>query len=163
MDGGGLLKEGLRRTKKTFFDRFAMSISGKFGKLVGLLVLADEAKTKSEGSRKSAAAAGEDASGGSGSSGKQIQDEEGEDIDWDGMWSFMKRGGCKERFIAWDKCIEDAEKGNEDVREQCSKVAAALHRCMQAHSDHYLPILKMQKAGSTYVREIVDLFSDLLA
>ncbi|KAL6983453.1 hypothetical protein U1Q18_016839 [Sarracenia purpurea var. burkii] len=37
----------------------------------------------------------------------------------------MKAGGCKDEFIAWEKCIDEAEKNQEDV-EKCFEITGAL-------------------------------------
>ncbi|XP_041020063.1 uncharacterized protein LOC121261662 [Juglans microcarpa x Juglans regia] len=57
----------------------------------------------------------------------------------------MKAGGCKESFIAWEQCIEEAEKTKEDIVEKCSDVTGALKKCMEAHADYYEPILRAEK------------------
>ncbi|XP_010242687.1 PREDICTED: uncharacterized protein LOC104586972 [Nelumbo nucifera] len=64
-----------------------------------------------------------------------------------GFCLFMKGGGCKDAFIAWEKCIEDAEKNKEDIVEKCFEVTGLLKKCMEAHSDYYEPILRAEKAA----------------
>ncbi|KAF8378713.1 hypothetical protein HHK36_030062 [Tetracentron sinense] len=81
------------------------------------------------------------------------EDGEGEDDDEEeeegecGFCLFMKGGGCKDSFIAWEKCIEDAEKNKEDIVEKCFEVTALLKKCMDVHSDYYEPILRAEKAA----------------
>ncbi|KAK4741393.1 hypothetical protein SAY87_024981 [Trapa incisa] len=78
-------------------------------------------------------------------------DEEGEC----GFCLFMKGGGCKDTFIEWEKCIEEAEKNKEDIVEKCFQVTSALKKCMEAHSDYYEPILRAEKAAEEEaVREL---------
>ncbi|XP_038893081.1 uncharacterized protein LOC120081968 [Benincasa hispida] len=77
-------------------------------------------------------------------------DEEGEDLEEEeegecGFCLFMKGGGCKDSFIEWEKCIEEAEKNKEDIVEKCFEVTGALKKCMEAHADYYEPILKAEK------------------
>lgn len=70
------------------------------------------------------------------------EEEEGEC----GFCLFMKGGGCKETFVEWEKCIEEAEKKEEDVVQKCFQVTTALKKCMEAHSDYYAPILQAEKS-----------------
>ncbi|KAK1395954.1 GCK domain-containing protein [Heracleum sosnowskyi] len=74
---------------------------------------------------------------------EQEEEEEGEC----GFCLFMKGGGCKESFVSWEKCIEDAEKNQEDIVEKCVDITAALKKCMEAHSDYYEPVLRAEKAA----------------
>ncbi|XP_010527935.1 PREDICTED: uncharacterized protein LOC104805175 [Tarenaya hassleriana] len=71
------------------------------------------------------------------------EEEEGEC----GFCLFMKGGGCKESFIAWENCIEEAEKNSEDIVTKCMEVTASLKKCMDAHADYYEPILRAEKAA----------------
>ncbi|KAF5752529.1 GCK domain-containing protein [Tripterygium wilfordii] len=70
------------------------------------------------------------------------EEEEGEC----GFCLFMKAGGCRESFIAWENCIEAAEKNKEDIVDKCFEVTGALKKCMEAHADYYEPILMAEKA-----------------
>ncbi|WKA09730.1 hypothetical protein VitviT2T_027350 [Vitis vinifera] len=78
--------------------------------------------------------------------GEQTQEEEEEEGEC-GFCLFMKGGGCKESFIAWEKCIEEGENNKEDIVEKCFEVTAALKKCMEAHSDYYEPVLRAEKAA----------------
>ncbi|KAL6317687.1 hypothetical protein AAG906_030441 [Vitis piasezkii] len=69
--------------------------------------------------------------------GEQTQEEEEE----------KRESGCKESFIAWEKCIEEGENNKEDIVEKCFEVTAALKKCMEAHSDYYEPVLRAEKAA----------------
>ncbi|KAK4758837.1 hypothetical protein SAY87_020138 [Trapa incisa] len=71
------------------------------------------------------------------------EEEEGEC----GFCLFMKGGGCKDTFVEWEKCIEEAEKNKEDVVDKCFQATSALKKCMEAHSDYYEPILRAEKAA----------------
>ena len=74
-------------------------------------------------------------------------EEEEEEAGECGFCLFMKGGGCKESFTAWEECIEEAEKNKEDVVEKCFEITSVLKECMTAHSDYYEPILKAEKAA----------------
>ncbi|KAF8104609.1 hypothetical protein N665_0171s0110 [Sinapis alba] len=65
----------------------------------------------------------------------------------------MKAGGCKESFTAWDVCIKEAEKNKEDIVSKCVEVTSTLHKCMDAHSDYYQPILAREKAAEEQVKK----------
>lgn len=75
---------------------------------------------------------------------EEEEEEEGEC----GFCLFMKGGGCKEEFTAWEKCVEEAEAetGGVDVVERCQDITAALRKCMDAHADYYEPILRAERA-----------------
>ncbi|KAL1536972.1 hypothetical protein AAHA92_29539 [Salvia divinorum] len=74
--------------------------------------------------------------------GDAEEEEEGEC----GFCLFMKGGGCKETFVEWEKCIEEAEKKEEDIVQKCFQVTTALKKCMEANSDYYAPILQAEKS-----------------
>ncbi|KAI3433025.1 GCK domain-containing protein [Psidium guajava] len=71
------------------------------------------------------------------------EEEEGEC----GFCLFMKAGGCRDTFSDWEKCMEEAEKSKEDIVDKCYQAAAALKKCMEAHSNYYEPILRAEKAA----------------
>jgi hypothetical protein len=73
---------------------------------------------------------------------------EGEEQGECGFCLFMKGGGCKDEFVAWEKCVEEAEAAGAsvDVVERCQDVTAALRKCMDAHADYYEPILRAERA-----------------
>lgn len=75
--------------------------------------------------------------------GEEEEEEEGEC----GFCLFMKGGGCKDSFIEWEKCIEEAEKSKENIVDKCFEVTSALKQCMEAHPDYYEPILRAEKAA----------------
>ncbi|CAL0331233.1 unnamed protein product [Lupinus luteus] len=76
--------------------------------------------------------------------GDQEEGEEEEEGEC-GFCLYMKSGGCKDEFIDWENCIEEAEKNKEDLVEKCAKVTAVLKQCMDSHSDYYEPILRAEK------------------
>ncbi|CAN6907669.1 unnamed protein product [Brassica oleracea var. botrytis] len=78
----------------------------------------------------------------------QPKEEEGECV----FCVFMKGGGCREPFTAWEVCMEEAEKNKEDIFTKCMEVNSALFKCMDAHSDYYKPILA-KKAAAEQVKE----------
>ncbi|XP_062213345.1 uncharacterized protein LOC133914230 [Phragmites australis] len=72
---------------------------------------------------------------------------EGEEEGECGFCLFMKGGGCKEEFVGWEKCVEEAEAaGGGDVVERCHEATALLRKCMDAHADYYEPILRVERA-----------------
>ncbi|KAE8719424.1 EXS (ERD1/XPR1/SYG1) family protein [Hibiscus syriacus] len=64
-----------------------------------------------------------------------------------GFCLFMKAGGCKESFVAWEDCVDEAEKNGDDIAAKCMEVTAALRKCMEDHADYYEPILRAEKAA----------------
>ncbi|XP_008787775.1 uncharacterized protein LOC103705723 [Phoenix dactylifera] len=84
--------------------------------------------------------------GGEGEAGEGGEEEE-EEAEC-GFCLFMKGGGCKDAFIAWEKCMEDAEKTGEDAVDKCFEVTTLLKKCMDAHADYYAPILVAEQAAA---------------
>ncbi|KAH7388390.1 hypothetical protein KP509_16G073700 [Ceratopteris richardii] len=80
------------------------------------------------------------------------REEGGEDDDDDeeagecGFCLFMKSGPCRDSFIKWEECVEQAEKDKEDIVEKCHKVTFFLKECMEKNSDYYDPVLQAEKA-----------------
>ncbi|CAH2037810.1 unnamed protein product [Thlaspi arvense] len=81
--------------------------------------------------------------------GDAEEEEEGEC----GFCLFMKGGGCKDSFTAWEVCVEEAEKNKEDIVTKCMEVTSTLKKCMDAHSDYYQPILAAEKAAEEQVKK----------
>ncbi|KAL9246368.1 hypothetical protein vseg_019912 [Gypsophila vaccaria] len=94
---------------------------------------------------------GEDGGGGEGEDGDEDEDE-GEC----GFCLFMKGGGCKDVFVAWEKCVEEGEKKNEDIADKCFEVTSNLKKCMEAHSEYYDPILRAEKAAGEEAKQELD-------
>ncbi|PIA51221.1 hypothetical protein AQUCO_01100214v1 [Aquilegia coerulea] len=88
---------------------------------------------------------------------KEDDDEEEEEGEC-GFCLFMKGGGCKETFVAWEECIESVEKEKGDIVEKCFKVTEALKKCMEEHSDYYRPILQAEKAAE---QEVINEFEKI--
>ncbi|XP_020091953.1 uncharacterized protein LOC109712658 [Ananas comosus] len=89
--------------------------------------------------------------------GEGEKEEEEEEEAECGFCLFMKGGGCKEEFIAWEKCVNEAEKSGEDMVEKCFQVTSLLRKCMDAHADYYEPILKAeQEIAESVAAEIKD-------
>ncbi|KAL1202611.1 hypothetical protein V5N11_006586 [Cardamine amara subsp. amara] len=80
-------------------------------------------------------------------------DAEGEEEGECGFCLFMKGGGCKDSFIAWEDCVEEAEKKGEDIVTKCMEVTSMLKKCMDEHSDYYQPILAAEKAAEAEVKK----------
>ncbi|CAN6196907.1 unnamed protein product [Urochloa humidicola] len=87
---------------------------------------------------EAAAAATEQAEG-------EVQEEEEEEGEC-GFCLFMKAGGCKDAFVAWEECVEAAQKEGTDMVERCHEVTANLKTCMDAHADYYAPVLQAEQA-----------------
>ncbi|CAA7031201.1 unnamed protein product [Microthlaspi erraticum] len=83
-------------------------------------------------------------------------DADGEEEGECGFCLFMKGGGCKESFTAWEVCVEEAEKNKEDIVTKCMEVTTSLKKCMDAHSDYYQPILAAEKAAEEQVRKEIE-------
>ncbi|KAL5196627.1 hypothetical protein ABZP36_000139 [Zizania latifolia] len=79
------------------------------------------------------------------------EEEEGEC----GFCLFMKGGGCKEAFVAWEECVEAAEKESSDMVERCFQVTANLKKCMDAHADYYAPVLQAEQAVSDHAEAAI--------
>ncbi|XP_020586344.1 uncharacterized protein LOC110028719 [Phalaenopsis equestris] len=89
--------------------------------------------------------------------GEDISAEENEEAEEEGECGFclfMKGGGCKEPFIAWEKCVEEAEKTGENVLNKCMEVTSLLKKCMDEHSDYYEPILRAEQEMADAVSEV---------
>lgn len=83
---------------------------------------------------------------------KQEEEEEEEKAEC-GFCLYMKGGGCKDEFVAWEKCVEDAERDKEDIAEKCFGITSKLKQCMEAHADYYEPILSAEKAMTDSITE----------
>ncbi|CAD6226715.1 unnamed protein product [Miscanthus lutarioriparius] len=70
------------------------------------------------------------------------EEEEGEC----GFCLFMKAGGCRDTFVAWEECVEAAQKDGDDMVERCHETTANLKKCMDAHADYYAPVLRAEEA-----------------
>ncbi|RCV09529.1 hypothetical protein SETIT_2G037000v2 [Setaria italica] len=73
---------------------------------------------------------------------EEEEEEEGEC----GFCLFMKAGGCKDVFVAWEECVEAAQKEGTDMVERCHEATANLKKCMDANADYYAPVLQAEQA-----------------
>uniref|UniRef100_A0A0D9WVM6 GCK domain-containing protein n=1 Tax=Leersia perrieri TaxID=77586 RepID=A0A0D9WVM6_9ORYZ len=79
--------------------------------------------------------------------GEEEEEEEGEC----GFCLYMKGGGCRDAFVAWEECVEAAGKEEgADMVERCFEVTANLKKCMDAHADYYAPVLRAEEAVSDH-------------
>ncbi|KAL5198331.1 hypothetical protein ABZP36_001843 [Zizania latifolia] len=83
--------------------------------------------------------------------GEEEEEEEGEC----GFCLFMKGGGCKEAFVAWEECVEAAETEGSDMVERCFQATANLKKCMDAHADYYAPVLQAEQAVSDHAEAAI--------
>lgn len=80
-------------------------------------------------------------------------DEEDEDDEEEGcaFCKFMKGGGCKAEFVAWEKCVADSRESGDFVG-QCADITEALQACMNRpdNKEYYQLFLDDQEE---YVRD----------
>lgn len=100
-------------------------------------------QTIADGGTTVAADDGGEEKKGEANGGSEVEEEEEGEC---GFCLFMKGGGCKDAFVAWEKCMQEAEKRDEDIVDKCSEAAALLKKCMDAHPDYYEPILRAEQA-----------------
>ncbi|XP_074274604.1 uncharacterized protein LOC141598750 [Silene latifolia] len=84
---------------------------------------------------------------------KEGEEGEGEEEGECGFCLFMKGGGCKDAFINWENCVEEAEKNKEDIVEKCAEITGNLKNCMEAHAEYYEPILRAEKVADEEVKK----------
>ncbi|KAI3970902.1 hypothetical protein MKX01_024549 [Papaver californicum] len=85
-----------------------------------------------------------------------VEGEEEEEEGECGFCLFMKGGGCKDSFTAWEVCVEEGEKNKEDIVEKCSEITSLLKKCMDEHADYYAPILGAEKTMEEEVNNQLD-------
>ncbi|PWA70070.1 GCK [Artemisia annua] len=49
---------------------------------------------------------------------------------------YMKQGECKETYINWQKCVEEAKTNNEDIATKCAVATSAFKKCIEADQDY---------------------------
>jgi hypothetical protein len=76
----------------------------------------------------------------------EVQGEDEEEEGECGFCLFMKAGGCKDAFVAWEECVEAAQKEGTDMVERCYEATSNLKKCMDAHADYYAPVLQAEQA-----------------
>lgn len=79
------------------------------------------------------------------------EEEEVEEEEECAFCRFMKGGGCKEQFVAWEKCVADAKETGDFVS-KCADITEALQACMNSadNKDYYQLFLDDQEE---YVQE----------
>ena len=79
------------------------------------------------------------------------EEEEEEEEEECAFCRFMKGGGCKEQFVAWEKCVADAKETGDFVS-KCADITEALQACMNSpdNKDYYQLFLDDQEE---YVQE----------
>lgn len=87
---------------------------------------------------------------------QKVEGEEEEEVGECGFCLFMKSGPCRESFIKWEECVEQAEKAKEDIVEKCHQVTFLLKECMERNSDYYEPVLQAEKAMGEAALEEAD-------
>eukprot|EP00892_Ulva_mutabilis_P002836 jgi/Ulvmu1/12553/UM090_0040.1 len=98
---------------------------------------------------------GQNSGGGDGPDAKVGSNEGQEDDDDEeegcAFCKFMKGGGCKNEFVAWEKCVADSRETGDFVG-QCADITEALQACMNHadNKDYYQLFLDDQEE---YVRE----------
>lgn len=55
---------------------------------------------------------------------------------------FMKAGPCGQAFKDWEKCVDEAHKGEQDIVAKCTGPTRALKECMEANTEYYAPVLE---------------------
>eukprot|EP01024_Parvocaulis_polyphysoides_P045661 TRINITY_DN4277_c0_g2_i1.p2 TRINITY_DN4277_c0_g2~~TRINITY_DN4277_c0_g2_i1.p2 ORF type:complete len:153 (-),score=32.18 TRINITY_DN4277_c0_g2_i1:182-586(-) len=72
---------------------------------------------------------------------------EGEEDDQEecGFCKWMKAGGCRVEFTAWEECVDKARKQEEDFTTDCRNLTNALHSCMERNRDYYEPLLEQEE------------------
>ncbi|GJP83153.1 hypothetical protein CLOP_g13348 [Closterium sp. NIES-67] len=56
----------------------------------------------------------------------------------------MKGGPCREEFIAWEGCVEAAEKAGESIVDRCVGPTEALKTCMEGNEGYYGVVLQAE-------------------
>ena len=63
--------------------------------------------------------------------------EEEEEEETCGFCAYMKGGSCKQEFICWEKCVDDAKANEEDFVAKCVEETTALRECMMKDPGYY--------------------------
>jgi hypothetical protein len=54
-----------------------------------------------------------------------------------GFCAYMKGGSCKQEFMCWEKCVDDAKANEEDFVAKCFEETTALRECMMKDPGYY--------------------------
>jgi hypothetical protein len=76
----------------------------------------------------------------------QLLDDDDDDDETCGFCKFMKKGGCREAFNNWSKCVDREKDTGSDYTEECRDTTLALRECMLANKDYYAPLLEEEEA-----------------
>ena len=68
-------------------------------------------------------------------------EEEDEDEEECGFCKYMKGGSCKDAFVAWEACVDEAKEKEEDFVERCFETTSALRDCMLKDPEYYGPMV----------------------
>lgn len=71
--------------------------------------------------------------------------------------AFMRGGGCKEPFKAWEDCLE-VNKNKEDMVLKCVGVFSMMSKCMEANSDYYHQLLAAKKTAQEHMENELQAF-----
>lgn len=74
------------------------------------------------------------------------------------LLAMLKGGGCKESFMAWLDCSEEAEKNKQDFITKCAGVSAKLDKCLDADSEYYQPYFAVVKTAEEHMENEVQAF-----
>jgi intermembrane space import and assembly protein 40 len=69
------------------------------------------------------------------------KEEEDEDEEECGFCKYMKGGSCKDAFVAWEACVDEAKEKEEDFVERCFETTSALRDCMLKDPEYYGPMV----------------------
>lgn len=83
-----------------------------------------------------------------------VEQEDEEDEEECAFCRFMKGGGCKDQFVAWEKCVAEAKETGDFVS-KCADITESLQLCMNSpeNKDYYQLFLDDQEE---YVQEHKD-------
>ena len=54
-----------------------------------------------------------------------------------GFCAYMKGGSCKQEFVCWEKCVDQAKANEEDFVAKCFEETTALRECMMKDPGYY--------------------------
>jgi len=62
-----------------------------------------------------------------------------------GFCTYMKGGGCKSAFEAWEACVEECREKESDFSANCHQQTMALQTCMMKNKEYYEPLLEEEE------------------
>ena len=57
-----------------------------------------------------------------------------------GFCKYMKGGSCRDAFVRWEACVDEAKARGEDFVETCFETTSALRDCMLLDPEYYGPM-----------------------